>query len=69
MVSKIVSQLIEDNINPISTAVLTPYAAQVISINEYLTIKGTEVCTKDAFQGREKDVIILAQYDVIHMAH
>ena len=60
VVIKLVAQLIEDNINPSSIAILTPYAAQVIKIKEYLTLKVTEVCTIDAFQGREKDVIIFS---------
>lgn len=60
VVKKVVVQLIEDNINPVNIAVLTPYAAQVINVQEYLTVKGIEVCTIDAFQGREKDVIIFS---------
>lgn len=60
VVRKLIEQLIEDNINPNSIAVLTPYAAQVINIKECLTVKSTEVCTIDAFQGREKDVIIFS---------
>ena len=60
VVRKLVAQLIEDNINPSSIAVLTPYAAQVMCIRECLTVKSTEVCTIDAFQGREKDVIIFS---------
>ena len=60
IVRKIVAQLIEDNINPSSIAVLTPYAAQVMSLRECLAVKATEVCTIDVFQGREKDVIIFS---------
>ena len=60
VVRKLVAQLIEDNINPNSIAILTPYAAQVLSIKEQLNVKSTEVCTIDAFQGREKDVIIFS---------
>ena len=56
----VVAQLIEDNINRSNIAILTPYAAQVTNIKECLTVKDTEVCTIDAFQGREKDVIIFS---------
>ena len=60
VVRKLVAQLIEDNVNPNSIAILTPYAAQVVSIREHVHVKNTEVCTIDAFQGREKDVIIFS---------
>ena len=60
VIKKLIGQLIEDNINPASIAVLTPYLAQAINIRDSLTVRGTEVCTIDAFQGREKDVIIFS---------
>ena len=54
VIKKLIGQLIEDNINPASIAVLTPYLAQAINIRDSLTVRGTEVCTIDAFQGRER---------------
>ena len=60
VVRKLIAQLIEDNINPASVSVLTPHLAQAVNIRDNLTVKGTEVCTTDAFQGREKDIIIFS---------
>ena len=60
VIRKLIVQLIQDNINPASIAVLTPYLAQAYNIRDNLTVKGTEVCTIDAFQGREKDIILFS---------
>jgi len=45
--------------------VISPYSRQIDLLKEVLTAvstgsKAIEVCTVDAFQGREKDIIILS---------
>jgi len=61
IVTKLVQQLLQDTITSNNIAVLAPYAAQVKHIHESLfATKGVEVCTIDAFQGREKDIIIFS---------
>jgi len=61
VVTIVVQQLLKDKVIPSSIAVLTPYAAQVKLIRENLfAFKGIEVRSIDAYQGREKDVIIFS---------
>lgn len=41
-------------------AVITPYSAQAARVRELLDVPGLEVDTIDAFQGREKDAVLLS---------
>lgn len=70
-VEKIVTRLFKDGIKPNQIGVITPYEGQRAYINQYMSINSTlidrrneyleiEVTSVDAFQGREKDFIILS---------
>jgi superfamily I DNA and/or RNA helicase len=58
------NHLIENGIDPCRIAIISPYSAQVTLIRELLfesqQQQQPEVNSIDAFQGREKDVIILS---------
>lgn len=70
-VEKIITRLFKDGIKADQIGVITPYEGQRAFILQYLTMNGTliekkeeylsiEVVSVDAFQGREKDFIILS---------
>lgn len=68
-IEKIVTKLIKDGISPSSIGIITPYEGQRNYILQYLQLNSTygkdvyneiEVVSVDAFQGREKDYIILS---------
>ncbi len=56
-----VRELIAEGLNPRELGVITPYRAQALWLREQLLdLTELEVDTVDAFQGREKDVIIVS---------
>jgi regulator of nonsense transcripts 1 len=68
-VEKIVTRLLKAEIKPAQIGVITPYEGQRSYIVQYMKMNGTmskekyeaiEVASVDAFQGREKDYIILS---------
>lgn len=70
-VEKIVTKLFRDGIKPEQIGVITPYEGQRAFLIQYLSLNSTlidkrneyleiEVTSVDAFQGREKDFIILS---------
>ncbi|ODV62253.1 ATP-dependent RNA helicase NAM7 [Ascoidea rubescens DSM 1968] len=68
-VEKIVTKLFNDGIKPSQIGIITPYEGQRAYITQYMTHNGSlsnelymnvEVASVDAFQGREKDFIILS---------
>ncbi|CUM68337.1 uncharacterized protein PRCAT00006059001 [Priceomyces carsonii] len=70
-VEKIITKLFEDGVNPEQIGVITPYEGQRAYIVQYMSMNSTltskreqyleiEVTSVDAFQGREKDFIILS---------
>lgn len=69
-VDKIISRLFKDGVRPEQIGVITPYEGQRVYICQYLSLNSSapksmaeqveiEVSSVDAFQGREKDYIIL----------
>lgn len=69
-VDKIIARLVRDGVLPDQIGVITPYEGQRVYIWQYLKLNSTvpksalnelevEVSSVDAFQGREKDYIIL----------
>ncbi len=56
----LVRLLIRAGIEPSCIGVITPYKGQVNLIRESLGQEGVQVDTVDAFQGREKDVVIIS---------
>lgn len=70
-VEKIITRLFKDGINPSQIGIITPYEGQRAFMTQYLSLNYTlldrkadylqvEVSSVDAFQGREKDFIILS---------
>ncbi|XP_074649914.1 regulator of nonsense transcripts 1-like [Tubulanus polymorphus] len=68
-VEKIATKLIQGGISPLSIGVITPYEGQRSYIVQYMQYSGKmnsklyqeiEVASVDAFQGREKDFIVLS---------
>ena len=68
-VEKIVTHLLKNGIQPVQIGVITPYEGQRAHVVSLMTRNGTlsqklygevEVASVDAFQGREKDYIILS---------
>ncbi|CAH2350016.1 ATP-dependent helicase Nam7p [[Candida] railenensis] len=70
-VEKIITKLFKDGISPEQIGVITPYEGQRAYIVQYMSMNSTladrrqqylevEVTSVDAFQGREKDFIILS---------
>lgn len=70
-VERIITRLFKDNIKPEQIGVITPYEGQRAYILQYMSMNSTladkkdqymevEVTSVDAFQGREKDFIILS---------
>ena len=60
-VIRLVEALLKTGLSPSQIGVITPYKAQVAWLHHRLTeliLKGLEVDSVDAFQGREKSVII-----------
>jgi len=57
---EIVRALLKYGVQPGEIGIISPYRAQRKMIEERLNVKGLEVNTVDAFQGREKDVIIFS---------
>lgn len=60
VVVHLVRELIDANIQPNEIAVIAPYAAQVRLLRGRLDDSRIEVDTVDGFQGREKEVVIIA---------
>jgi len=61
LISARARELIEAGLSPRELAVITPYRAQASYIRELLTdLTEVEVDTVDAFQGREKDAVLLS---------
>ena len=59
VVNEIVNKLIECNVNARKIGIIAPYRAQRNKLHERINKDGMEINTIDAFQGREKDLIIL----------
>jgi hypothetical protein len=68
-VEKIVTRFLQNGVNPAQIGVITPYEGQRAHVVSVMTRSGTmrqdlyrdiEVSSVDAFQGREKDVIVLS---------
>lgn len=68
-VEKIVTKLLKGSVNPSQIGIITPYQGQRAFIMQMMTMNGhmkkelyeaVEVASVDAFQGREKDYIILS---------
>lgn len=69
-VEKIVTKLFMDGVTPDQIGIITPYEGQRAYINQYMQLNATlpdkqqyldiEILSIDAFQGREKDYIILS---------
>ncbi|KAG7844705.1 hypothetical protein KL919_003748 [Ogataea angusta] len=67
---KIITRLLREGVDPSKIGVITPYAGQATFIVQYMEMNGliadkaryseVEVASVDAFQGREKDYIILS---------
>lgn len=55
-----VNELLEAGLNPRELAVISPYSAQARYLRERISNTDVEVDTVDAFQGREKDAIIVS---------
>ncbi len=69
MVEKLVTYLLGKGVNPDQIGVITPYEGQRVYIMSTMLVSGTrqkdlyssvEVSSVDAFQGREKDFIIVS---------
>ena len=62
LVVKIVKNLIGSEVSPFEIAVLTPYSAQVHSLQKSLSssVSNVEVCSIDGFQGREKEIVVFS---------
>ena len=58
--AEIVKLLLDAGIKPENIGVITPYRAQKRLLIQKLPINGLEINTIDAFQGREKDIIIFS---------
>jgi superfamily I DNA and/or RNA helicase len=65
---EIVKALLKYGVQSSEIGIISPYRAQRKRIAERLDIKGLEVNTVDAFQGREKDVIIFSVTSTEDMA-
>jgi regulator of nonsense transcripts 1 len=66
---RVITRLFRDGVAPDQIGVITPYEGQRAFVVQYMTMNGTmdkdlyagiEVASVDAFQGREKDFIILS---------
>lgn len=66
---KIVTKLFNDGVQPHQIGIITPYEGQRVYISQYMQLNGSlekeryrqiEILSIDAFQGREKDYIILS---------
>lgn len=66
---RIITKLFRDGVKPTQIGVITPYEGQRAFVVQYMTMNGSmdkdlyldvEVASVDAFQGREKDFIILS---------
>jgi regulator of nonsense transcripts 1 len=69
MVEKIATKFIKAGIKPEQIGIITPYEGQRAYLVQYMQYSGSlnqklyqeiEVASVDAFQGREKDIIILS---------
>jgi predicted DNA helicase len=54
------NELLKAGLPPSELAVIAPYRAQVARLRELLPIEALEIDTVDAFQGREKDAVLLS---------
>ena len=59
VVNEIVNDLVECNVDAHKIGIIAPYRAQRNKLHEKINKNGIEITTIDAFQGREKDLIIL----------
>ncbi|WP_456329943.1 AAA domain-containing protein [Archaeoglobus sp.] len=57
---RVVRDFVDVGVDPGEIAVVAPYRAQVDMLRNILSHLGVEVGTVDAFQGREKDVIVFS---------
>jgi superfamily I DNA and/or RNA helicase len=55
-----VNALLESGLSPEQIAVIAPYEAQVRLLRELLPQEGLEIDTVDAFQGREKEAVLVS---------
>jgi ATP-dependent RNA/DNA helicase IGHMBP2 len=53
-------ELLDAGLPPLELAVITPYAAQAAHVREALGVPEVEVDTVDAFQGREKEAVLVS---------
>lgn len=60
LVAGAVARLRADGVAPEAIGVVTPYSAQVARLRARPELAGVEVATVNAFQGREKDVIVVS---------
>lgn len=58
--AEIVKELVEAKVDEENIGVITPYRAQKRELRSKIKYRRVEIDTVDAFQGREKDVIILS---------
>ena len=58
--SEVVKELVDAGVDEENIGVITPYRAQKRELRSDIRYKRVEIDTVDAFQGREKDVIILS---------
>lgn len=58
IVAAVVARLRAEGLSPADLGVITPYSAQVSRLSDRRELEGVEVATVNAFQGRERDVII-----------
>ncbi len=56
----VVTDFLDAGISPEDVAVITPYRAQSEELKAALSTHGVEVGTVDAFQGREKDLVVFS---------
>lgn len=60
LVVELIKKLRIHGVKDVDMAVITPYKAQAVTLEESLGDTAIEIDTVDAFQGREKDVVILS---------
>lgn len=60
LISRLVQQVLSENLDPAEIAVIAPYDDQVDLLQDHLDLEDLEIKTVDGFQGREKDVVFIS---------
>ena len=60
LVAAVVRQLREAHVHPSLIGVITPYSAQASLLKASADLEGVEVASVNAFQGREREVIVVS---------